>query len=199
MAEMVMQLNEPLSTLLNFLFQNPLTVFNTLLLIFTAYLGYTSFKFQNRTSIRESLEQLDDVALGTADKIRPILHSFKFRIFGESKATVLLRHYAYPNNPAVASITTNPLFHSTIYKVTKDEEVDLTREVIEDALVKKVSELRGVDDAWIGEKGIFVVFHSRNAVEVRTRTETAVDTVADVFKTTNAERLAENLDIETEK
>lgn len=61
-----------------FISDNFLTIFNTFLIGITILLSYQSFKFQTRTGIRESLEQLEDVEFYN-EKFSPILHKLIFR------------------------------------------------------------------------------------------------------------------------
>lgn len=182
-----------IGSIIEFGLQNPLTLFNTFLLIFTGYLSLSSYKFQSRTSIRESLEQLEDIEF-RKEKLSPIMHDFGFRPIRGHRTTVQLKYYRFGKNPASASKLHNRLFHTTLYEANRTEEDKLSEDTFYDALQRKLSNLDGVNGVWIRNTGIFLTYDTGNAVEVRKRTEKALNMLSD-WHTTNMERLTQQLEI----
>lgn len=87
-----------LESLIRFVPDRFLTVFYTVLIGITILLSYQSFKFQTRTNIQESLEQLEDVEFNN-EKLRPILHELVFRPVRGHRTTVHLKYYRFGRNP----------------------------------------------------------------------------------------------------
>lgn len=179
------------SGLTEFVVNRPLTIFNSLLLILTGYLSYSTFKFQRRTSVREALEQLEDVHFYRG-KITPILNEFEFNpVFGTSSSDVKLKYYKYGRNPATANQETK-LFSATLGRITgsQDDEMDDTElySLISEALENQP----GVEMAQASESGIHVRFQTANAVQIRRRTEFLLRFLSDAHSV-NADNLREAL------
>ena len=83
---------------------SPIQLVNLLLLVTTAILSARSFAFQARASVRESIEQLDDVEYQNANqrKVKALLHRFSFGwadfltlgLIGNPESQILLKEYS---------------------------------------------------------------------------------------------------------
>jgi len=153
----------------NLVAQNPLTLFNTLLLVLTGYLSYTSYVFQKRTGVRESLEQLEDVEYGSG-KLRPILHRFEFTPFLREKVEVQLKYYHFGKNPASAGVL-NDLFQRQLYQLNgRDSSYsEYRQEDFESDIQEFLCDLNYCKSASVDSEGIVVTFQTTNAVEIRRR------------------------------
>ena len=167
-----------------YLSSNPLTVFNSILLVLTGYLSYTSYIFQMRTGIRESLEQLEDIEIDRS-KLRPILHSFKFSLLRGSKTIVQLKYYSDGRNPANAN-QPRRLFRSERYKLARDHDDLETNNPIDEAdffrgIGEYITRTTPVKDAKAEPMGIMLHIYSDDAVEIRRVTESILDDLYSMF------------------
>lgn len=181
--------------ILTFAAQNPLTIFNTILLLFTGYLSYSSFKFQTRTSVRESLEQLDDVEF-RQEKLRPILHELKFRPLRGHQTTVHLKYYTFGRAPESASRNAGRLFVQTHSQLdSMHEENDLSHQEFKNLLKSALESLDPVDRIEVDDTGIFLRFDTGNPVSVRRRTEQILQKLNE-WHTTDQEAWIENVRVD---
>lgn len=165
-----------------------LTGLNTILIIGSLYLGYRTFVFQARAGIRESLEQLEDVAFNRS-KLTAMLHEFDFL---RSHSTVLLKYYMPGRNPASANQPTDLFHRQSPWRKSDDEE--FTQERSYEAVRRHVESTDGVTSSRVDEEGIFLEISSRNAVEIRS----VADKVLRNLKakvTSNPEAFAKNFQI----
>lgn len=184
-----------LESLIRFVSNRFLTVFNTFLIGITFLLSYQSFKFQTRTGIRESLEQLEDVEF-KKEKLRPILHELVFRPVRGHRATVHLKYYRFGRNPASANKSHYNVFHHTFHELNKRDSNGVPEDRLRQAIVSKLSELDEVADVWIEDTGIFLEYDTGNAVEVRRRTETVLQALTD-WHTTDRETFMDTFDMDS--
>lgn len=168
-----------------FLTANPLTTFNTLLLILTAYLGYSSFIFQNRTSVRESLEQLGDLELGH-DILSPILHKYSYSLFRETETVVLLKYYTAGENPARA-VRYRKFFDRTFYRTFRNrstgDDVSWGREEFTAAFQQHLLNEDFADDVRVADEGIYITLNKDSAVEIRRDIERILDHISRIHTT----------------
>jgi hypothetical protein len=178
-----------------FISNNFLTIFNTALIGVTILLSYQSFKFQSRTSVRESLEQLDDVEF-SKEKLKPILHEFIYQPIRGSRTIVQLKYYRFGKNPASASLSRQNLFSRTFYKLNGRDGSDIPEMRLRDAIVNKLSELDEVVNVWLEDTGIFIEFDTGNSVEVRRRTEIVLQSLND-WHTTDREQFMQTFNMDS--
>lgn len=158
-----------------FVTSNPLTAFNSILLVTTAYLSVSSYKFQTRAGIRESLEQLDDLDLGE-EKFSPVLYEVKHRLFWKSRAVVQLKYYQFGKEPAAAA-RWEDLFNVTLSKMERgldlkeDEYFSESAAIIE--IQNELMELHHVDNVYQGTQGFRLEIDSINALRIRRTVEIA--------------------------
>ncbi len=185
--------------IVEYLSSNPLTVFNTLLLLFTGYLSYSSYVFQTRTSIRESLEQLDDVEFRKG-KLRPMLHSYDHSII-RSACIVELKYYRNGRNPASAN-QLDEAFRFERHRIAKIHD-DMNHgepfdtNVFLSAVEESIPTLPKVTDTRVTADGIFIDIESSDAVLIRRRTQEVLECV---YRTLNGinEETVEELELESE-
>lgn len=170
-----------------FVAQNPLTLFNTLLLVVTGYLSYTSYVFQKRTGVRESLEQLEDVEYGSG-KLRPILHRFEFIPFLRKKVEVQLKYYHFGNSPASAGVL-NDLFQKQLYHLNgRDSSYsEYGQEEFSSDIERALNSLDYCDSASVDSEGIVVMFQTTNAVEIRRRANLTMQKLYEMRSTDRGE------------
>lgn len=99
--------------------------------------------------------------------------------------------------PAAASETHRDFLHYMVLRMTQNDNYNLTRHDIEDAIESEVKEIQGVDDAWLEGNGLFLRFTSRNAVDIREITERVIDSISEWYHE-NPEPLMENLGMNPE-
>lgn len=186
-----------LESIVTFISENGLGIFNTILISVTILLSYQSFKFQTRTGIRESLEQLEDIEF-SKEKLKPVLHEFVFKPFRGHRTTVQLKYYRYSTKPASASQNRDDLFHRTFYSINRDADTEIPEEKFREAIGAKLSTLDEVANVRLEDTGIFLEYDTGNAVEVRRRTEIVLKTLSN-WHTTSDERFVETFDIEVEE
>lgn len=177
-----------------FIAENSLALFNTFLISVTIILSYQSIKFQSRTSIRESLEQLDDVEY-SSEKLKPILHKFAFRPLRGHQTIVQLKYYRYSSQPATSSQSGPHLFQGTLYSINRHVESEIPKDEFLQAISRKLSTLDEVSDIWVEDTGIFLQYETGNSVEVRRRTETVLKNLNE-WHTTSKERFVETFNVE---
>lgn len=188
-----------ISDIITYLNQNPLTVFNTLLLVLTGYLSYSSYVFQVQTSIRESLEQLEDVELRRG-KVRPILHDFNHSIISDSRTSVLLKYYHDGRNPANANQPRGP-FRCVRYHLANHHDKMQAGEPVEeekflDGLEQSLPDIPGVITVTTNDSGIFLEIDSDDAVFVRRLTEDVMEKVYNSLVLQSPEEIIEELKLE---
>lgn len=174
---------------------NVLTVINTSLILVTIYLSYQSFKFQTRTSIRESLEQLEDIDF-YHEKFSPILYKFDFRPVRGHRTTVQLKYYSYGRNPASASDNQRDLFNRTFYILNDRDYSGIPTKRLRQAIAEKLLEAEAVTDVWTDDTGIFLEYDTGNAVEVRRRTEAIFQSLSN-WHSTDQESFMETFGIDS--
>lgn len=181
-----------LADALRYIEQNPLTLFNSLLLIGTGWLSYSSYKFQSRAGVREALDQLEDIDIYRG-KLSPILDEFTFKpLSGEFSSTVKLKYYKYGRNPASAN-KEDSLLSRTLYLLNdKAASENITEEEFYRLLSESLEELPTVDAVAVNTNGIFLQFETVNAVQVRRRTEFVLEQIVEAH-TADVDTLKENL------
>ena len=168
--------------ILTFVSASPLTAFNTAILIFTAVLSYSTRTFQVRTSIRESIEQLEDVELRSG-KLRPILYRFNYAIGGRSTCSVQLKYYKDGRNPASANQPMRKSFFGVVNKIIRgvlDEHparYDINFGKFEDQVAELISGVDGVKNVKNKPNGIIIQIDSGDAVEIRRITEEVLEEI----------------------
>lgn len=130
------------------------------LLVITAFLSFQTHVFQYRTSIRESLEQLDDVEVTNTVKVRAILNKFDYwglsiqkLLYG--KTTLLVKFHSMERVPEAASDPSCTMFHWL-----QDDEVEEFLEELEQSI-------SGISDVKSGDGEFEITIYSRNSVEIR--------------------------------
>ncbi|MCU4801333.1 hypothetical protein OB920_13210 [Halobacteria archaeon HArc-gm2] len=180
---------------ISFIQTNGLTIFNSLLLITTAVLSFSSQIFQTRTSIRESLEQLEDVEFHR-EKLKPILHNVEYFPLLKGKSTVLLKYYQEGRNPASANKPLD-LFTRTLNKagrVHSDNRV-FTKEKAYSGIKRTLNEVEGVTVSRVDESGIYLEIPSADSVVVRERTDAVLTRLRELH-TTSTSKFVEQHNIE---
>lgn len=163
-----MQGNVPSSGGSLLLGQIALSLLSLGLLVFTSILSYYSYSAQARTSVRESLEQLDDIELDRY-KLKPILHRFEFGPLNP-KSVLLMKVYDTKHDRPDASVPETATDHL--------DEDDI--EEIADRLNE--SELGDdLEDSYIDEDGIYFEIATRNAVAVRRFANIAMTEIRDLW------------------
>lgn len=131
-----------------------LTLINTVLIIGTLYLGIQTAIFQKRTSLRESLEQLDSLYIKKRrEYIGVLLHQFDY--FPYRRESAVLKFYVRlptPEEKANVGMIRNA-------EKTLDEVFDKTAE---DFL-----EYDRVTEAWADESGFYIKTDTVDSVECR--------------------------------
>jgi hypothetical protein len=173
---------------------NPLTLLNTFLIIITILLSYNAYKFRTRASVRESLEQLDDVEF-RKEKLRPILHELDFRLIRKHRTTVHLKYYTFGREPASASLSNKNLFWRTFYQLNNKDADGIPTEQLREAIAGKSRELDKVEKVWIEDTGIYLQFKTGNAVQVRRWTEDVLQNLI-TWHTTNNETFSETFGVD---
>lgn len=184
------------SGIAGFFLNNPLTLFNSILLVVTGYLSYSTFKFQRRTSAREAIEQLEDVHFYRG-KITPILSEYNFRpIFGNSFSVVKLKYYKYGKNPASANQETD-LFSETLNTINSGAgDENLNNSNLYFLISEALESQPGVEMVTADENGIYAQFQTANAVQIRRKTEFILRVLSDAH-TVNEQNLRTALEEES--
>lgn len=123
---------------------------NLVLLIFTALLSVKSITFQKQTSVRESLDQLNEVICGNW-KMNAILHSFntRFGIFGNSEIDIKVYQ----------------IHHE---KVANAGRPEAAQDYIESRFeLEEFEEIEGVDRAKFSDGSLRIFCNSINAIQCR--------------------------------
>lgn len=164
--------------LTNLIVDNPISALNLVLLCITIVLSVSSYSSQARMSVRESIEQLDDLEINHSTKIKPALHDFDFGILNP-RSTVQFRILGAAQNPSTASqyVTSNSLFHDS-----RNSEMESFLEQRD--LVSK---------AEFNEPEVIVKIPSRNAVEVKQATEEIMLQIRDLQSAVTAGEIDELL------
>jgi hypothetical protein len=135
-----------------------LTFINTTLIIGTILLGVSTYVFQKRTSLRESLEQLDSLWI---EKRREYIGVFlhKFNYFPLIHESAILKFYVRrptPNEKANVGMILNA------------EEIFVE---IYDLSPEYFRKYDCVNKAWVDNSGLYVQTNTVDAVECRTLAE----------------------------
>lgn len=135
-----------------------LQVATFVLLLFTTYLSIQTQIFQVRTSIRESLEQLDDYEFSHGSvKLNPILHRFKYR--GRwSESEVMIKWRTPGAHATSSSVHGNPFWW-----LNPRERDDFCR---------AVENLEKVSDSDWNNRAIWFTIESKDPVTIRRKVET---------------------------
>jgi len=164
--------------LTNLIVDNPISALNLVLLCITIVLSVSSYSSQARMSVRESIEQLDDLEVNHSTKIKPSLHDFDFGILNP-RSTVQFRVLSPAQNPSTASkyITSSSLFHESRNSEMESflEQRDL------------------VSRAEFNEPEVIVGISSRNAVEVKQATEEIMLQIRDLQNAVSSSEIDELL------
>jgi len=172
--------------------QNPLTVFNTLLLIFTGSLSYASYVFQKQTSIRESLEQLEDADYRFG-KLRPMLHEFGYIPFRHCRVVVQLKYYQFGTEPSTAG-EMSELFDKFLYRLNgrDSSHPDYPREELESDLERTLSNAEYAESVDVNSQGILLTFNTLDAVLIRKNVNQVLQEIHDL-RTNDLERWKEEV------
>lgn len=161
--------------------ENPVTTLNTFLILGSIYLGYTGYIFQTRTSVRESLEQLDALEY-KREKLQPILYEFTYTPLWKSKVVVQLKSYKKGDVAGVSSPTKT--LHVALHRRGyghKDTGNTLSREDYMESIQWELNQIEGINDVKVQERDILFTILSTDAVRVRRLTEEAIDSIHDYF------------------
>lgn len=134
-------------------YQGLLQMITLVLIIFTSYLSYGSYKFQIRAAIRESLEQLDDIELGSQEKAKVMLHEFSYDLY-KPETTLLFQFYTIGDRPEAAAIPDSIMLQSLC-------------EEQRNRFVDKIESLDKVKYSRITETGIQIECIGKESVEIR--------------------------------
>ena len=132
------------------------------LLLFTTYLSIQTQLFQVRTSIRESLEQIDDFQLETDLKFNAILHRFSYK--GPWSRSRIFVKWRTPG--ADASMSSN--HEQVLYWLDQQGKSDLFACLKDEASVSDFEET---------DHGILFTIQSKDPVKVRRVVETVYETI----------------------
>lgn len=140
-----------------------------LLLILTVYLGIQTQVFQRRTSVRESIEQLDEHTFDRSQiKLKPILHEFRYR--GPWSRTVIEIRWRTFNQQGPAGIS-GPQ-KAILYWLTPSDRDDFCR---------ALENIPGVASAHWEERArqglLRVSLETGDAVTARRLTEQILETI----------------------
>lgn len=135
-----------------------LTFINTVLIIGTILLGVNTYVFQKRTSLRESLEQLDSLWIEKRrEYIGIFLHKFDYLPLFQERA--ILKFYVRkptPGEKANVGMILNA-------EKTFNEVFDLPPQYFR--------KYDGVKNTWIDDSGLYIQTNTVNAVECRALAE----------------------------
>jgi hypothetical protein len=152
-----------------------------LLLILTTILSLQSRIFQVKTSIRESIEQLDHIVIYSGTKLKPVLRKFRYlpilsvilrkssiwsTIYGETEVEVI--HYA---NARYEDVGSEP--HINKFSWLNKDDYPVNLDVIETAL----ENIDGVHSIKRSNKGYIITIHSRDAVQIRDITQSVMEVI----------------------
>lgn len=148
------------------------TVVNFFLILITVYLGIQAHIFQIRTSLRESLEQLDPLDVQKGPTLNPLLHEFNygFPIIGRflkiasPSVTIKIRNTPPGGDSPVAT---------RLRKWSDFAYVDI------DKIEKRLNSLEGLEAVEIDTRELRFNIRSRNPVIVRKRTVDAMLQIED--------------------
>lgn len=135
-----------------------LTLINTILIIGTIILGIQTTIFQKRTSLRESLEQIDSLYTTSGSLyIGVILHNFSYIPIFRQQA-VLKFYMRTPNRQGKANVG----------------KIRNTKEHLEETYgisVKQFSEYEIVERSWSEDSGFYIQTNTVDAVKCRALAE----------------------------
>lgn len=160
----------PVGILPQWLVENPFVVFNILLSIISifvifaaAVLSYQSYIVQAQVSVRNALEQLDDVYIKDGLKMKVLIYEFQYGIcnFRNPKTTLHFKFHEHESHLETVSI---PLWKS-------DEFTKPGREYLEYYLEEKEE----VEEIGIGLSGVHVEVASKDPLVVRSVAEKATE------------------------
>lgn len=135
------------------------------LLLLTTYLGIQTQIFQRRTSIREALEQMDQMNHAGYSKMKPVLQSFSYR--GPwSSTTVAIKIRTLPGGDYASTISTPD---SPYWWKAKGMDTSEFQSAIEN--------LPGISRAQIRKHDFILSINSGNPSEVRRYVERVMHTI----------------------
>lgn len=137
------------------------------LLIFTSIMSAQAHRFQVQTSIRESVEQLDDIFITNATKMKPIISGFKYLSRWDiynSETEVLVKFYSSRQDlSSVSSPHHEPFFWLN----------ETQKEVLRQAL----ENFETVESVRFTDGGLIFKAKSREAVDIRRATQTVMESI----------------------
>lgn len=163
---------------------DPLTGFNTLLLLLSLVVTFGILRGAARDNIRTAIEGLDDVALQKNRKLVPMLHNFHYRgLDRRSSCEVLIKQYAEMEAGSVPEGFLEHIEPSTDSKLDTKDKMDRFNELITREITReKVGQFDDDAASHFGDiessnDGLIIQIETKNPVYVKRIVDAAMSGV----------------------